>query len=131
MHLEEVARAIAFLPELEAMDREDEAVTLALVYIDRLAQKLEWPTRSSGRRFVNALLKFGGDDLVGLYHRRALYEGLRKRGGAFAAIADEHDVLLAGREQSLYNETDFLSVLRSEFTTDELTATMPELWRGT
>jgi hypothetical protein len=57
---------IAFLSELAQTGHKSEAMTLCLTYLDSFAQWLRWPATSSSRNFVEAVIQFGDEPLMGL-----------------------------------------------------------------
>ena len=59
---------LLFLSELAATGHKDEAMTLCLVYIDRFAQVLKWPSTENVKNFVEALIQFGQDPYMGRCH---------------------------------------------------------------
>ena len=60
----EAEARVAFLSKLATIGHKEEAITLCLVYIDRFAQFLCWPSKKTGCNFVKALIQFGGDPLM-------------------------------------------------------------------
>lgn len=69
---------VVFLSELADMGHTPEAMTLALVYIDRFAQCLRYPRRRTGQR--------GGPDVIELGNRgHAGADGSDRLGHALAA----------------------------------------------
>jgi hypothetical protein len=67
-YLNDAEDKLLFLSELAATGHKDEAMTLCLVYIDRFAQVLKWPSIETGKNFVEALIQFGQDPFMGLCH---------------------------------------------------------------
>lgn len=67
-YLNDAEAKLLFLTELAATGHRDEAMTLCLVYIDRFAQVLKWPSTKTGKNFVEALIQYGQDPFMGLYH---------------------------------------------------------------
>ena len=55
-YLNNAEAKLLFLSELAETGHRDEAMTLCLVYIDRFAQVLKWPSTESGKNFVEALI---------------------------------------------------------------------------
>jgi hypothetical protein len=65
-YFERLDRKIDMLTRLAEAGYKDEALTLCLVYIDGLAQRLMWPSDKSGFNYVAALSQFANDEELGM-----------------------------------------------------------------
>ena len=63
---DEAERRIVFLLWLDKEKHRYEALTLCLSYIDSFSQWVCWPSSGSGKNFVDAIVNFGGNPLMGL-----------------------------------------------------------------
>lgn len=128
--LDEANTRVGFLEELANTGHKPEAMTLCLVYIDRFAQYLGWPQTLAGWNFVNALINFGGNPLMGLAHPfqavRA-FEAIK----ALKTLAGRIGVAFPGSSYGLIPTSTFETELAKHITASELTQLRPELWRTT
>ena len=69
-YFDEADQRVAFLVHLARECHGQEAMTLGLTYIDSFAQWLCWPSTQTGRNFVDAVVRFGGDPELGLIHSK-------------------------------------------------------------
>jgi hypothetical protein len=128
---------LEFLPRLFEDGHSDEAMTLCLVYIDRYAQLLLWSCdksnrRLSGKKFVNALVTFGGDPILALIHPVWVIRQFKKKSELQQIACRLKKIIFPGPNYELLIEPDFLAKLAtSGLSSTELDQVKPELWRGT
>lgn len=77
-YFDDAQKSVAKLAVLAGAGYHDEAVVLCLVYIDRAAQKLFWPSGQTGANFVCALSEFGQDPEFSQVHPKQIVAALRK-----------------------------------------------------
>ena len=61
-------KRIDFLVWLDKEKHRQEVLTLCLSYIDSFSQWLYWPSPESGKKFIDTIVNFGGNKLMGLIH---------------------------------------------------------------
>jgi hypothetical protein len=127
---DEAEVSVVFLDELANTGHEPEAVTLCLVYIDRFAQCLCWPRTSNGLNFVEALIQFGGDPLMGLTHpiqATHAFEAMKKWKPFAKRIANA----FPGPSHEVLPIPAFEQALAQHVSNTELAQLRHELWRAT
>jgi len=122
---------VAFLDELADTGHEPEAMTLCLVYIDRFAQSLCWPSASTGRNFVDALIQFGGEPLMALAHPLQAARAFGAMKTPWKALAERIAGAFPGPSHEVVPIPTFEQALAEHVTTAELAQLKPELWRAT
>ena len=122
---------VAFLTSLASMDREEEAMTLCLAYIDRFAQCLCWPSTSTGRNFVCALMQFGQEPLMAMAHPLQAARALVAAKPQCKALAERIGSAFPGPPYEVLPIPDFEHALAKHVTPDELARLKPYLWQGT
>ena len=122
---------VAFLDELAGMDHEREAMTLCLVYIDRFAQSLCWPSASTGRNFVDALIQFGGEPLMALAHPLQAARAFAAMKPPWKVLAERIACAFPRLSHEVVPIPTFEQALAVHITTAELAQLKPELWRAT
>ena len=124
-------KRIDFLPRLYDENHRQEALTLCLSYIDSFSQWLYWPYTESSKNFVQAVIKFGDNPLMGLVHP---LQAIRKFEGMkpfWKSIANKIGEVFPGPEFELISQDDFLAKLDSQLTIKEATKIKAECWRAT
>ena len=86
-YFDEEERKVAALSQLAASGYADDALVLCLVYIDRLTQKLCWPSDKTGSNFVRALADFGEDPELPLIHPKQLVFALKRLSPSWQPLA--------------------------------------------
>ena len=122
---------VAFLDDLADTGHEPEAMTLCLVYIDRFAQSLCWPSASTGRNFVDALIQFGGEPLMALAHPLQAARAFGEMKTPWKALAERIAGAFPGPSHEVVPIPTFEQALAEHVTTAELAQLKPELWRAT
>jgi len=122
---------IEFLADLHKKKHEVEALTLCLTYVDSFAQWLCWPCRESGKNFVNAVVNFGGNLLMGLIHPLQAISSLERLKPPWPQIAGKVKQVFPGPKYELISKDQFLTKLNASLATDELAQLRAECWRGT
>lgn len=130
-YFDEEERKVARLNQLASAGYVDEAFVLCLVYVDRAAQKLSWPSMKTGRNFVRALADFGQDQEVGLVHPKHLASELRRLKPIWHPVADAVDGHSPGPSYELFSPTDLEVALAPVLTEEQRQMLHDELWRGT
>jgi hypothetical protein len=126
-----VVARIAFLGELVRTDHRSESMTLCLTYIDSFAQWLCWPATSTGRNFVDAVIKFGGEPIMGLAHPLHAIQSFGRMKAPWEAIARRIEAAFPGPVYELLPLADFQDALSRHLTTAELTEVRRDVWRAT
>ncbi|SRR5438093_11844825 len=122
---------IAFLDELAGTGHEREALTLCLTYIDSFAQWLCWPSSSTGRNFVEAVMQFGGDALMGLAHPFQAIYSFSQMKSLWKTLAERIIHAFPGPVYELLPVSLFEQVLGHHLTPAELAQLRSEVWRAT
>ena len=126
---------VEFLDELAETGHVPEAMTLALVYIDRFSQSLCWPINSTGnstgRNFVDALIRFGGEPLMALAHPRQAAHAFGALKSHWKDMAERIKIAFPGPSYEVVAIPEFEQALVAHFETAELAQLKPELWRAT
>jgi hypothetical protein len=128
--LDELDRKIERLGELADAEFTDEALTLSLVYIDGLAQRLMWPSNQSGANFVNALREFSGDVELGLIHPLQLNRAMDRMGEKLKPIARAVTETFPGPSYELLRERDVLDLLAPKLDAQQLKDLADAISRG-
>jgi hypothetical protein len=129
--LDEANTRVGFLEELANTGHKPEAMTLCLVYIDRFAQYLCWPQTLAGRNFVDALVQFGGDPLMGLAHPLQAVRAFEAMNEPWKTLAGRIKVAFPGPSHELLPTSTFEEALKEYLTPLQLMQLKPELWRAT
>jgi len=124
-------KRLAFLPRLFADGWREEAMTLCLSYIDSFSQWLQWPSDKSGENFVEAVVNFGGDSLLGLVHPLQAVRAFNRMASSWKGMATRIECIFAGPNYELETKDDFLGKLSPILSNDDLQAVKGELWRTT
>jgi hypothetical protein len=122
---------VAFLSELAQTGHKSEAMTLCLTYIDSFAQWLCWPATSSGRNFVEAVIQFGDEPLMGLAHPLEAVHAFGSMKAPWQIIAEKIDHTSPGPPYELLPLTTFVDMLVGVLTSTELKQLKQEMWRAT
>ena len=122
---------LAFLDQLTESGHEREAMTLSLVYIDRNAQALCWPSDSAGRNFVDALIRFGREPLMGLAYPTLAALTFASMAPLWKAIAAEITNAFPGPSYELMPVPSFEKAIANHISASQLAKLRPELWRTT
>lgn len=127
---DDAERRIEFLVWLNKEKRQYEALTLCLSYIDSFSQWLFWPSSGSGKNFVDAIIKFGGDPLMGLIHPLQAIRSFEVMKPPWKQISRKIEEKFPGPQYELNCGDDFLMKLNSILTTQESNQLKAECWRG-
>ncbi len=123
---------IAFLDELYASKRKEEARVLCSCYIDGLASNLYWPDERSKYNFVRILKEYCKEEIISAIHPKMLKDALlRMRGKTWQKINDKISENLQKSTGRFYNDREILDLLSPLVTGVELEKIKKELWRGT
>jgi hypothetical protein len=128
-YFDEVEARLRFLRELAESGHTHEALTLCLVYIDRLAQVLCWPGHSSAHNFVSALMEYGGNPLMAFAHplqAKRAFEELK----SLKTIAAKIDAVFPGPSYELLTMLEFEQAVAEHLTSAEIERLNPHLWRA-
>lgn len=128
---DEAEARVTFLDELADTGHKPEAMTLCLVYIDRFAQFLCWPSDSTGHNFVNALIQFGGEPLMALAHPLQAARAFEAMGTPWKVLAERIATAFPGASYEVVPISAFEQALAAHVTLAELAKLKPELWRTT
>ncbi len=128
---DEAESRIEFLADLHKEKHEQEALTLCLTYVDSFAQWLCWPSSESGKNFVNTVVNFGGNLLMGLIHPLQAIRSLESLKPSWQQIAEKIKQVFPGSKYELISKDEFLTKLNASLATDELAQLKAECWRGT
>jgi hypothetical protein len=124
-------KRIDFLVWLDKEKHRQEALTLCLSYIDSFSQWLCWPSSGSGKNFVDAIVDFGGDPLMGLVHPLIAIRSFEVMKPSWQQISNKIKGVFPGPEYELISKDDFLKKLETILTNEELNKLKSECWRGT
>lgn len=116
----ELERKIAVLSNLAGNGFEDEALTLALVYIDGLAQRLCWPSEANGPNFVHALIAHSKDPELGLVHPGQLAGALDWMKATWHSVAAAVRAAFPGPDYELLPKATVVAALKGAFTKQQL-----------
>jgi hypothetical protein len=128
---DEAESRIEFLESLHKEKHEQEALTLCLTYVDSFAQWLCWPSSESGKNFVNTVVNFGDNLLMGLIHPLQAMRSLESLKPSWQQIAGRIKPAFPGPMYELISKDEFLRKLDASLATDELAQLKVECWRGT
>ena len=128
---DDAERRIDFLVWLNKEKHRYEALTLCLSYIDSFSQWLYWPSSGSGKNFVDAIVKFGGDPLMGLIHPLQAIRSFESMKTSWIQISTKIKKVFPGPKYELISIDDFLIKLNPILTVEESNKLKPECWRGT
>jgi hypothetical protein len=124
-------RRIDFLVWLYKEKHRQEALTLCLSYIDSFSQWLCWPSSESGKNFVDAIVNFGGDKLMGLVYPLQAIRSFEVMKPPWQKISNKIKRVFPGPEYELISKDDFLKKLDKVLTNEESSKLKSECWRGT
>ncbi len=127
----EADERIDFLVWLNNENHRQEALTLCLTYIDSFSQWLCWPSKESGRNFVQAIVKFGGNPLMGLVHPLQAIRSFEVMKPSWQQVAKKIGEVFPGPEFKLISEDTFLAKLNLKLTSKEAQDLKAECWRAT
>jgi hypothetical protein len=122
---------IEFLAWFHKEKHQQEALTLCLTYIDSFAQWLCWPSSASGKNFVNAVVDYGGNSLMGLIHPLQATRAFENLKSSWKDISIKIKEVFPGPEYELIPKDDFLAKLNTSLRTEEMDKLKTECWRGT
>jgi hypothetical protein len=128
---DEAENRIDFLVWLNKEKHRHEALTLCLSYIDSFAQWLCWPSFGSGKNFVDSIVKFGGNPVMGLVHPLQAITSFEVLKPSWQQISKRIKEAFPGPEYELISEDGFLTILHSRLTPEESNHLKAECWRGT
>lgn len=125
----EFGKKIDRLQELRAKGFDDEAFTLCLVYIDRLASGHFGGTAGQNRKnFYRALAELSGNPLFGMVHPRQLRALVQDHCPSASTLVD---AIVNRQPDALLDEKDIAEeVRRSSLSEDEKNKVMTNLWRA-
>ena len=130
-YFDEEGRKVAALTQLAASGYGDEALVLCLVYIERLAQKLCWPSDTAGHNFVRSLAEFGMDPELPLIHPKQLVSALKKLSAGWQLLAGVLEHQFPGPSYELLAIDAFERSVAGPLTLEQLATLRAQLWRGT
>lgn len=125
---------VAFLTDLARTGHEQEAMTLCLTYLDSFAQWLCWPVTKNGQNFVESLIRYGGDPLMGLAHpllASRFFSEMKSGKEEWKIIGEKIGRAFVGRSGEVISISIFKQELALHLTDAELARVRPELWRST
>jgi len=128
---DEAERRIDFLVWLDKEKHRYEALTLCVSYIDSFAQWLCWPSSGSGKNFVQTIIEFGCNPLMGLVHPLQAIRLFESMKSFWKPIAKKIEDVFPGPKYELITEDEFLTKLNTKLETEEVYKLKPECWRGT
>lgn len=129
-YFDELERKIAVLTALADEGFKDEALTLCLVYVDGLAQRLAWPSDKAGFNYVTALAQFGQDVELGMVHPKQLADALDRMKAPWHPIASAVRAAFPGPTFQLLPAATVVASLTSLLPNQALLL-QDEVWRGT
>jgi hypothetical protein len=125
----EAEARVGFLVELTRTGHDAEAMTLCLTYIDSFSQWLRWPSSSTGRNFVDAVVQFGGDPLMALAHPLQAVRAFRQMKAPWPDLAVRIEAVFANAPYELLPTPAFVDTLGLAST--EIEQLRREIWRTT
>lgn len=128
---EDAEKKLAFLLQLYDTNHREEAMTLCLTYIDSFSHWLEWPNTQSSQNFVNAVIKFGNDSLMGLVHPLQAVRAFQQMKPIWQAMASKIKGFFPGPRYDLLEQTEFLTQLAAVLSAAEILKVRHEIWRTT
>lgn len=128
---DDAVKRIDFLVWLDREKHGQEAITLCLIYIDSFSQWLCWPSSASGKNFVDTIVNFGGDQLMGLVHPLQAIRTFEVMKPSWQEISIKIKKVFPGPEYELISKNDFLKRLDTILTNEESKKLKSECWRGT
>lgn len=129
-YFDELDRKIDVLTRLAEAGFKDEALTLCLVYIDGLAQRLMWPSDKSGFNYVAALSQFANDEELGMLHPKQVAGALDDMKPAWHPVAAAVRAAFPGPAYELIPAAAVLSALTG-LNAAQISMLQSEMWRGT
>ena len=127
----EAEKRIDFLSGLYKENHRQEALTLCLSYIDSFSQWLYWPSPESGKNFVQAIIEFGDNPLMGLVHPLQAIRSFEAMKSFWKLIPKKIEEVFPGPEFELISRDAFLAKLGSQLTSQEAINIKTECWRAT
>jgi hypothetical protein len=124
---------IAFLSELDRAGHGSEAMTLCLTYIESFSQWLRWPRSETGWNFVEAVIQFGGDEMMGLAHPLQAVDSYQRMGEPWPTLANLVERVFPGPPYEILPMAAFESTLAANLTTVSIQPQQlrNETWRAT
>jgi hypothetical protein len=122
---------IDFLASLNKEKHRYEALTLCLSYIDSFAQWLYWPHSKSGKNFVDAIVNFGGNSLMGIVHPLQAIRSFESLNSPWQQISIKINEVFSGPGYELMPQDEFINKMTASLTIDESHKLRAECWRGT
>jgi hypothetical protein len=129
-YLNKATAKVDFLDELASSGHKDEARTLCLVYIDRLAQILSWPSEKSGEIFVNTLIGFGEDPWMGRFYPLQLARALSTE-DKLKPFSTEIAAAFPGPSYQLMDAITFEKEMRQKIPKLQLSLLQKHAWKAT
>jgi hypothetical protein len=130
-YLDDYIDKLTFLNELTAMGRRDEAMSLCLVYIDRFAQVLFWPCDKTGQNFVNAVIQYGGNPIMGLAHPIQAIRAFKEMSAEWQQLSKKVALRFRGPSQELLPIADLEVAIFGLTKPSERVRLHNEMWRTT
>jgi len=124
-------KRIDFLVWLDEEKHRQEALTLCLSYINSFSQWLCWPSLESGKNFVDTIVNFGGNKLMGLIHPLQAIRSFEVMKPLWQNISNKIKGIFPGPEYDLISKDDFMKNLGTVLTNEESNKLKSECWRGT
>lgn len=130
-YLDELDAKIERLGAMADAGYKDEALTLCLVYVDGLAQRLSWPSDKSGENFVNCLSSYASDTELGLVHPLRLVRALDAMKSKWQPIKAAVQSAFPGPGYDLLRPSEVSEALAHSLTPFQRRDLEREMWRGT
>lgn len=127
----EADERIDFLVWLNKENHRQEALTLCLSYIDSFSQWLCWPSSESGKNFVQAIVKFGENPLMGLVHPLQAIRSFEVLKPSWQQIAKKIGEVFPGPEFELISQDAFMTKLKPKLASEEAQHLKAQCWRAT
>jgi hypothetical protein len=132
-YFEDLEHKIAFLDELFANNRSDEALLLCCCYIEGIANRLYSQDKDGFKNFVRLLKEYGGEEILWHIHPKQLRNELKRVTENISNIDKKLDSKLETIEKVVHTEEEILDLIHVEdiLNTRELEILKNNLWRGT
>lgn len=130
-YFDELERKIEVLSQLAETGYRHEALTLCLVYIDGLAQRLCWPSERNGANFVRALGEYTKDVEMSLVHPLQLSRALARLKPAWKPVSTAVGAAFPGPTYELLSASTVIAALGSTVSAQQRGDLEREIWRGT
>ena len=130
-YFDELEHKIEALTNLTNEGYRDEALTLCLVYIDGLAQRLCWPSERNGVNFVKALTEHTNDVEMGLIHPLQLIRVLDSLKAKWKPVSTAVRTTFPGPAYDLLLPGHLITAVAGVLSSVQRADLTREMWRGT